>query len=108
MSIYIKAAAIRRDDGVVVTDRCHYRCIIKSPKGTCNSAEVQQGFVTSEDEFICRQDARYIAWAAGQINEELDGDALFSEEIWSSPGRLCAGTGKWRWDEAQMSYVKIQ
>jgi len=45
--IYIVASAVKRNDGVIVTDRCHASGIHKSPFGTCNTADAIQGFITS-------------------------------------------------------------
>lgn len=40
-----------------------------------------QGFMTSEDRFVDRHEAAYIAFDAGQINDRSI-EILYSEDIW--------------------------
>lgn len=104
--LYIRAAAIIRNDGVIVEDRCHSRCINKSPLGTCNTG-IKQGFVTSDGAFVDRRDAGLIAWNAGQLLRDPRGGPIFSEQIWEQDSSLnFGGTGVWYWDETKMSYIK--
>jgi len=77
----IKAAAIKRSDGVVVTGKQHSDCIQKSPFGTCKSMS-EQGFITTEGEFVNRVEAGKIAWEAGQLKKDPRGRSIISEEIW--------------------------
>lgn len=41
-----------------------------------------QGFWTSDDHFVDRRDAVYIARAAGQISDDFDSVILYSEDVW--------------------------
>ena len=54
------------------------------------NGEEQQGFLTSEGEFVGRNEARGIAMRALQIVRRVGGDSeeLFSENLWSGTGFL--------------------
>lgn len=43
---------------------------------------VVQGFWTSDDRFVSRREAVYIARAAGQIPSDFDDVVLYSEDVW--------------------------
>ena len=43
---------------------------------------MEQGFMTSEDKFVDRRMAVYVARATGQVSFDFDKDYLFSEDIW--------------------------
>lgn len=47
-------------------------------------AMAEQGFITSEGQFVCRRPALRIAREAGQIKwrETASGHGLFSEDVW--------------------------
>lgn len=77
----IKYAAIKRSDGVIVTDKHHAECIKKSPFGTCKAGSLQ-GFLTSDGRFVERDEAGKIAWEAGQLKSKPKKPFL-SEHIWS-------------------------
>jgi hypothetical protein len=77
----IKAAAIKRNDGVVSTGKDHAEVFKKSPFGTCKAGSVQ-GFVTNSGRFVDRKEAAKIAFNAGQISKYEEGQILLSEEIW--------------------------
>lgn len=71
------------DKGIVFAGRRHHNCFIPLsiafPQRDKNS--VEQGFLTSKDRFVNRQEAAEIAFAAGQIKDEANG-CLFSEDLY--------------------------
>jgi len=77
----IRAAAIRRNDGVISEGKHHAEIIKKSPVGTCKKGSIQ-GFVTNLHRFVDRKEAGKIAFEAGQISKDPKGDIILSEEIW--------------------------
>lgn len=77
------------DRGLVITGHRHGQCIwtISSLTGlrTVTNApdgvgEHEQGFLTSRNRFVDREEAAIIAFDANQINEEKQ--TLFSEDLW--------------------------
>lgn len=79
----IKAAAIKRSDGVIVFGKDHSECILKSPLGTCKEGSVQ-GFITQSGRFVDRVLAGKIAFRAKQILHPPHRVGIISEQIWSS------------------------
>ena len=75
---FVKCAAIKRDDGIILAGRNHAFVIQHSPEGTCKKNS-QQGFITSKARFVNRSEAGDIAFAAGQIKKPTN--LLFSEDI---------------------------
>ena len=70
MTRTITTAAIRRKDGTVYTGRRHHEIINSHPKGFFSwMGGSIQGFVTSDGEFVTREEAAKIAFACGQIKE---------------------------------------
>ena len=94
----IAHAAILRTDRVIVFDRDHSKCILRSPKGTCKEGSVK-GFLTSECKFVDRYKAAAIAFMAKQIDKWEFGQAILSEELWSPQSG-----GKYTYDET-VGYV---
>ncbi len=91
----IKAAAVKRADGVIIEDKDHSRCINKSPNGTCRVGS-KQGFTTNTGRFVDRMEAGVIAWQAKQIMYAPNGGVIFSEEIWYN--------GPCEWNKETKSY----
>tara|TARA_Y100000310_G_scaffold344477_1_gene457452 strand:- start:1003 stop:1317 length:315 start_codon:yes stop_codon:yes gene_type:complete len=79
---WIKAADIRRSDGVDAVGKCHADIIRDSPKGTCKAGSIQ-GFITNTGRLVKRKVANRIAFEAGQIKKYIPDHELLSEEIWS-------------------------
>jgi hypothetical protein len=75
-------AAILRTDKVIIFDRDHAACIIRSPYGTCKEGSVK-GFLTNKLRFVNRYKAAEIAFKAKQIEKWEVGQAILSEEFWS-------------------------
>lgn len=46
-------------------------------KDTC-----EQGFMTSDDRFVDRRIAVYVARAAGQVSQDFNENILYSEDVW--------------------------
>lgn len=86
--VTIICAAIKRSDNIIITGRNHAECFKNSPKGTCHGNS-NQGFITSEGDFVDRKLAGALAFTAGQIStpteclfsEDLTGDNLWAGEI---------------------------
>jgi len=99
---YIVAAAIRcpEDDKEwkVVFARDHGECYkrLKDHPGLDN---MEHGFITNTYRFVGRVEAGRIAFAAGQIPNDPEGDIICSEEFWSQGGL-------YDWDPDKMQYVK--
>jgi hypothetical protein len=74
--------------GVVICGRRHHNCCItKSLVGISNMVPYVQGFVTSKDRFVDREEGALIALAANQVQEdyfELDREVpcLISEDLY--------------------------
>lgn len=82
----ITAAAIRLD-GVVYTGP-HHHWIIYYLVRTLNRKPIvgEQGFMTSLNRYVDREEGAKIAIAAGQITElKYNKSELFSEELWVVP-----------------------
>ena len=67
----IKAAAIKRSDGVISTHISHCAIISHSPEGTCKEGS-SQGFITTTGRFVDRKEAAEIALSSGQISKSED------------------------------------
>ena len=79
---WISHAAILRTDKIIIFDRDHARCILRSPKGTCKQDSIK-GFLTDKLRFVDRKAAATIAFQAGQIPKWELGQSMISEELWS-------------------------
>lgn len=77
----IKAAAIRKNDGTIITGRDHSQIIQSSSYGNCKKRS-EEGFITNFNRFVDRKEASIIAYNAGQIKGLEVGDILISEELW--------------------------
>jgi hypothetical protein len=73
--------------GIVVAGRRHHNCFaqltLMFPGGEYRRAHREnlvQGFLTSEDQFVTREEAALLALAAGQIQKPLP--RLFSEDLY--------------------------
>ena len=97
---YIICAAIWVDDGIwyshqpngiggvgyVVCGRRHHNCFMtisllkKEDIRTADYGKVTQGFVTSLDRFVNREEAAVIAYLANQIDKPTE--VLFSEDLY--------------------------
>ena len=80
----IKAAAIRNGDGAVFSlpapNRHHH--IIGAWLDKVTSAD-EQGFLTNEDKFVGRVEAKRIAKSAGQLLPDASTlPRLYSEDVW--------------------------
>ena len=78
---FIKAAAIKRSDGVISIGKHHAEIIKNSPFGTCKAGS-EQGFITNYNIFLNRVVSSLVAFNAGQIKSHKKDDYLISEEIW--------------------------
>ena len=96
----ISHAAILRTDKVIIFDRDHARCILRSPKGTCKENSVK-GFLTNDYRFVDRYAAATIAFQAGQIPKWELGQSMVSEELWSPQSG-----GKHMYDEKEGYVLK--
>jgi hypothetical protein len=72
-------------NGFVICGYRHHNCIeilklILGEELKINRANCIQGFLTSDNEFVSRQDAAKIALASGQIKEEIE--TLISEDLY--------------------------
>lgn len=77
------------DRGLVITGHRHGQCmwvmgsltglrsVQNAPDGV---GEYEQGFLTSRNRFVDREEAAIIAFDANQINEEKQ--TLYSEDLW--------------------------
>jgi hypothetical protein len=70
------------ESGKVVCGRRHHNCFITvfSFLGEKFKCEHVQGFLTSDDRFVTRQEAAEIAFISGQISEKKNG--LISEDLY--------------------------
>ncbi|MGE4043393.1 MAG: hypothetical protein AB7F35_00970 [Acetobacteraceae bacterium] len=87
----IVAAANKCSDGTVICAVRHYDPIMRSvlmwlPPKVAASAEMQQGFVDSQGQFLTREEAWKVAEAAGQLLDRAPtdgrGGTLYSEDVW--------------------------
>ena len=73
------------DSGYVWCGRRHHNIIILrqqlTGENTTRSTSVQ-GFITSKDRFVDRKEANKIAVKSGQIQPDLEGDELVSEDLY--------------------------
>ncbi len=78
----IRCSAIMLENGVMLCGRGHGDCIakIKQIYGTPQKI-VEQGFLTSANTFVKRKEAGRIAFYACQIDEFVNKDTLYSEDI---------------------------
>ena len=81
-------AAIRTDDGNIVTDRDHPAILKKVPKDYFKERGQTQGFLTSEHKFVDREEAAKITVEAGQVDKKIirDSTGLISENILADNG----------------------
>ncbi len=76
------------ETGVVICGRRHHNCVvIKSMTDVLYTTPYTQGFVTSKDRFVDREEGALIALAANQVQEdyfELDYEVpcLISEDLY--------------------------
>lgn len=95
MKEYLLCAAIHYDDGIehvhqpknvktgiVVCGRRHHNIIasVFDLSGRKTFSENEQGFVTSHDRFVTREQGAFIAYEAGQIKEPKK--TLYSEDLY--------------------------
>jgi hypothetical protein len=89
----IVCAAIRFPDGLVVCGPRHHNAIFFAHDnlkqyGHCTWCDVEQGFVDQQNVFLTREEAWHVAYTAGQIIRNIDGDMrgshreLFSEHLY--------------------------
>lgn len=83
MAEQIKHAAVKNIHGLAVLGKCHADCFHKGDElgWRMSSAADDQGFVTSEGQYVGRKEAARIALIAGQITKPTT--ILFSEDLWS-------------------------
>lgn len=96
---YILCAAIHFDDeithaqqpiniqyGYVICGRRHHNCFaiagILDPSLSYLQYEKEQGFVTSKDRFITREEAKELAQKTNQIISDTTNNKLFSEDLY--------------------------
>jgi len=90
-------AAIKRPDNCIMYGKSHSDVINRIPRGLCSN--VGQGFWTSNDRFVGREEAAKIAHNSGQIKDYRAGLGLISEMLW------CARDGgKYDYD-SKLGYV---
>jgi len=76
------------DKGIIFSGHRHGQCIYSKCAITglrdCESGENEQGFLTSHNRFVSREDALIIALKNGQVIDlsEIRGDRLFSEDLY--------------------------
>ena len=81
METLVKAAI--KQNGVVYTGRRHNEIIFNMVRAGIVLTEAVQGFLTSEDRFLTRNEALKVAIAAGQVRREnIKGGTLTSENLW--------------------------
>lgn len=68
------------DHGFVVCGRRHHNCFITVRAIGDKLKEIEQGFLTSKDRFVNREEAGRIAFEAGQTKELRK--TLFSEDLY--------------------------
>ena len=72
------------DRGIVFCGWRHFNCIYQLVaifgKSTHELGEVEQGFLTSKNRFVGREEAGKIAYEAGQTDELKT--YLYSEDVW--------------------------
>ena len=80
----IKAAAWKRNDGIISIGKSHADIIKICPYGTCKEGSIS-GFITSTNRFIDRFEAAKIAVDSGQISKDIEikNCGLLSENIWA-------------------------
>ena len=80
----IKAAAWKRNDGIIAVGKSHADIIKNCPYGTCKEGSIS-GFLTSTNRFVDRYEAAKIAVDSGQISKDIKirSLGLLSENIWS-------------------------
>ena len=85
----IVCAAIRLEDGLVISSARHYdtimRAVCKQLEPTYGKAvwAAEQGFVDNQGRFLNRKTAYVVAMEADQISEcKLTGQDLFSEDLY--------------------------
>jgi len=80
----IKAAAWKRNDGIIAVGKSHADIIKNCPYGTCKEGSIS-GFLTSTNRFVNRFEAAKIAVDSGQISKDIEikNCGLLSENIWA-------------------------
>ncbi len=74
--------------GLVVCGRRHHNCfgissqIPETKERSVNDFQPVQGFLTSCDRFVDRKEAGELAFLAGQIEKDLRGSILVSEDLY--------------------------
>jgi len=72
------------DKGIVFCGHRHLQCLYQMIAMTglkqYQAGEEIQGFLTNENRFVGRQEARMIAYSAGQVDKEAG--QLFSEDLY--------------------------
>lgn len=78
----IVLAAVRLDNGLIFTGKCHADCIytvILVNEIKEKIPQSKQGFVTTRFRFVDRKEAAEIAFKAGQIKKQAE--VLLSEDL---------------------------
>lgn len=76
------------DKGIVFCGHRHGQCIYSKSSVTglrdCESGENEEGFLTSKNRFVSRQEALQIALSANQVLDlkEIRGNSLYSEDLY--------------------------
>lgn len=78
------AVVLTAERGWPVLGKSHADCFMKGDATglRMSSRAMDQGFMTSKGKFATRSDAYFLAFWAGQIDED-PGGILFSEMLWS-------------------------
>lgn len=92
--VYIKAAAVKNTVGRIFTGKDHYEIVMRMRD--LGESPTREGFVTNNDVFVGRSEAKDIARRAKQLIYDNKNPALVSDEI----------GGKWYWDSTIGEYVK--
>lgn len=92
---YILCAAVHFQDGIeyvhqpkniesgfVICGRRHHNCFTTKSIFNTPFINSEQGFLTSKDRFVDREEARKIAIDCGQITETMHSTKLFSEDLY--------------------------
>lgn len=87
----IICSAILMPDGYIIRGHRHHNCIKTAqdiprykifPDRNEDKGRCIQGFITSENRFVDRKEAKKIATNAGQLIATTNSDLLFSEDIY--------------------------
>lgn len=83
--IKIKQAAIRFEDGTIITrprPARHPTLLLDAEAKGLHGAQAKQGFLTTEDVFVSRESALKIAVLAGQRRVKMTAKKLYTEDLW--------------------------